>query len=182
MNIIYVMMGPPGVGKTTIITELKKCGVPVMISHTTRKPKVHEQDGVDYWFISNEEYGKMKFIERVNYSGNYYGLHKDELLKNVKINSITVIEVDVSGLEQLRKMLGDRVKAIFVMGDKEVIIERIITQGGDAENLKRRFDYAENSGEFNNWRLANYVVKNTNCLDDAVRQILAILGLAVPAK
>ena len=181
MNKIYAVMGPPASGKSAIIKEVCRYGVVEMISHTTRKPGRGEQNGLDYYFVSEEEFSKIQLVERIHYSGNYYGLSKEEVLKKVKQYPVTVVAVDRHGLEQLKKIMGERVASIYIMVDKETIIDRITVQGGNIEEIKRRIEYAEKEGEFNDWKVADCVVKNTGSLDLAARQVLAIMGLAVPA-
>ncbi len=182
MNKVYALIGPPASGKTSIIKELNKYGVAEIISHTTRPPKNGEQHGVDYYFISNDEFSKTQLIERVNYSGYFYGLSKAEVMDKVKQYPISVVTVDAYGMEQLTNLLGDHVKSIYIMVDKSTIIGRIIEKGENADSIKHRIEYAEKAGEFDSWQIADYVVKNTASLDIAVRQILAIMGLLEPAK
>lgn len=182
MNKVYALIGPPASGKTLIIKELNKYGVAEIISHTTRPPKQGEQHGVDYYFVNNEEFSKTQLIERVNYSGYFYGLSKAEVLEKVKQYPYTVVAVEAYGLEQLTSLLGKRVESVFIMVDKSTIIERIIERGDNPETIKRRIEYAEKAGEFDSWQIANHVVKNTGPLDIAVRQLLAIIGLVEPVK
>lgn len=182
MNKVYAIIGPPASGKTSIVKELGKYGIPEMISHTTRSPQLNEQHGKDYYFVSNEEFGQIQLIERVNYSGFFYGLSKAEVLEKIKKYPITTVAVDAQGLEQIKKLLGERVESIFIMVDKNTIIERVIARGDNPDSVKRRIAYAEAKGEFDNWQIADHVVKNTVSLDAAVRQILAIMGCSYPVN
>ena len=77
--------------------------------------------------------------------------------------------------------MGERVTSIYIMVDKATIIDRITVQGGNIEWIKKRIEYAENAGEFDNWQIADYVVKNTISLEVSTRQVLAIMGLVVPS-
>ncbi len=181
MNRIFVLIGPPASGKTSIAAKLASLGIPEMVSHTTRQPREGEMEGIHYYFVSKGEFSELELIERVTYSGHHYGLSKAEVLKKVNDHPISIVVVERSGLEQLKKLLGQRVESIYIMIDDITIIERMLHRGESNADIQRRFEYAKKNGEFDHWQIADYVVKNTKDIEDAVRQILAIMGLAVPA-
>lgn len=176
MNKVYVLIGPPASGKTSIINELAHYGIPEMVSHTTRKPRAGEVHGINYYFVSKEEFQKIELIERAEYSGNLYGLSKTEVLEKVNKHPVTAVAVNTQGLAQLKKLLANRVESIFIMSDEEAIIDRMIERGDSSDLINRRIEYAKNTGEFCNWQSANHVVKNMGSLDTAIRQILGIMG------
>ena len=180
MNKVYAIIGPPASGKTSIVKKLlKEYGIPRLISHTTRQPKQDELDGVDYYFVDKLEFTKMVFVEKVIYSDHLYGLTKDEVLNKVKLHPVAVVDIDLAGFAQLKKLIGDRLESIYSLVDKEEVIDRYLAQGEDPEDIKRRIDYAEKQGEFTNWQMADHVVKNTGALDVTVRQVLAIMNIAI---
>ncbi|MDR3560842.1 MAG: guanylate kinase [Negativicutes bacterium] len=178
MNKVYAIMGPPASGKTSIIKGLLQYGIPEMISHTTRTANANEQDGVDYYFVSKEKFMQTELIERVGYDNHFYGLSKAEVLSKANQHAISVVAVNKEGLEQLHKLLRDRVQSIFIMVGEEAIIERAIARQDNAESIRRRIEYARHAGEFDNWQIADYVVKNAGSLEVATSQVLAIMGLA----
>ncbi|VBB08988.1 guanylate kinase/l-type calcium channel beta subunit [Lucifera butyrica] len=177
MNKVYAIIGPPASGKTSIVKKLREYGIPVLISHTTRPPKPDEKDGVDYYFVDKQTFEKMNFIEMVNYAEQLYGLTKEEVLKKANIHPVSVVDIDLSGFEKLKKLLGDRLELIYNFVDQDTIINRYLLQGEDYATIKHRIEYAEANGEFNNWEVADYVVKNSGPLIVTVRQILAIMDL-----
>lgn len=183
MNKVYALIGPPASGKTSLLKELAYYDVPEMVSHTTRKPRTGEVHGVHYYFVSKEDFQKNELIERVEYSGNLYGLSKSEVLDKVNRCPVSVVAVETQGLTQLKKLLANRLESIFIMADQDTVIGRMIERGDDNDVINRRLEYANTTGEFNQWQTANYVVKNTGSLEVAVRQILAIIGkVALPAR
>lgn len=183
MNKLYALIGPPASGKTSILKELAQFGIPEMVSHTTRKPRPEEIHGIHYYFVTKESFQKTELIERVEYSGNLYGLSKTEVLEKVNKYPISTVAVDMQGLTQLRKLLGNRMESIFIMADYDTVIGRMLERGDDPALINRRIEYANSTGEFNNWQSATYVVKNTGPLAVAVRQILAIVGkVTLPPK
>lgn len=182
MNKVYAIIGPPASGKTTIVRELRKHGVPVMVSHTTRPLKEGEQHGVDYYFVDKETFAGLHLAERASYSGNFYGLSKEEVQNKSAAAQASVVAMDLNGYGQLKKLLSQRLESIFILIDKETILNRYILLGESNARIKERIDYAEQNGEFDNWRIADYVVKNTGPLEVTMRQVLAILDLVIPKE
>ncbi|MEL7635601.1 MULTISPECIES: guanylate kinase [Sporomusa] len=183
MNKLYALIGPPASGKTSILKELAQYGIPEMVSHTTRKPRIEEIDGIHYYFVTKEDFQKTELIERVEYSGNLYGLSKTEVLEKVNTYPLSTVDVDIQGLTQLKKLLGNRLESIFIMADLDTVIGRMLERGDDHALINRRIEHATSAGEFNNWQSATYVVKNTGSLTIAVHQILAIIGkVTLPPK
>ena len=176
MNKVFALIGPPASGKTSILNELARYGIPEMVSHTTRKPRAGEIHGVHYYFVSKEDFQKNELIERVEYSGNLYGLSKAEVLDKVNKYPVSTVAIDTQGWNQLKKLLANRLESIFIMADQDSVVGRMVERGDDNDLINRRIEYAKNTGEFNNWQAADYVVKNTGSLEVAVRQVLAIIG------
>lgn len=176
MNKVYALIGPPAAGKSSILDELAHYTIPEMVSHTTRKPRPGEEHGVHYYFVSKNDFQKNELIERVEYSGNFYGLSKAEVLDKVKQYPVSLVAVETQGLSQLKKLLANRLESIFLMADYDTLITRMVDRGDDDALINRRIEYAKSTGEFDHWQTANYVVKNTGSLEIAVRQILAIIG------
>lgn len=182
MNKLYAIIGPPASGKSLIVKKLKEHGLPVLISHTTRPARKDEQNGFDYYFVDKNEFGKMNFIEKASYSNHFYGITKEEVLSKINKYPATVVDIDLNGLEQLKKLLGNRLESVYTLVDKDTIIVRYLEQGEDVAVINQRIEYAEKKGEFNNWQIADHVVKNTGSIETAVRQILAIMNLVTPTK
>lgn len=177
MNLAYALIGPPAAGKSSVARELRKYGIPEMISYTTREPRPGEKHGVDYYFVDREVFARTELVEKATYSGHLYGLAKTEVLKKVEENPVTVVCTEMHGLEQLKKLLGKRIISIFLLVDENTIIERVILQGGDYAKVQERINYAKETGEFNNWQTADHVVKNAGPLEVTVRQVMAIMDL-----
>jgi guanylate kinase len=180
MNKTYALIGPPAAGKTSIIEELTKYNVSKIISHTTRTPQLKEQNGVDYYFVPKETFLQTELVERIDYFGYHYGLSKSEVLDKINQFPVSVVAVEFEGFLQLRKLLGIRIESIYIMVDKNTIIERIITNGDDPEKIRHKIEHAEKAAKFDTWQSADHVIKNNGLLATAVRQILAIMDLVEP--
>lgn len=127
---IIVLIGKMAVGKSIIERELAKKGFSRAISYTTRKPRLGEKDGVDYFFVSNKEFDekfeKGEIFERTLYEGEeikQYGLGKESFKKET--NNVCVVNVD--GLISLNKnkSLKNKIKVFYIVSDDETRLKRI---------------------------------------------------------
>lgn len=178
MNKMYAIIGPPAAGKTTIVKQLlQHYGIPALVSHTTRLPKAGEEEGKDYYFASKSDFSTIQYIETVNKSGHFYGLSKAEVLNKIKLCPISVVDIDVTGYYQLKKLLSERLESIYILVDKDEILNRYLIQGESPEAIRKLIELAETSDDYNNWQIADHVVKNTGSIDVTIRQIVAIMNL-----
>lgn len=152
-----------------------------MVSHTTRPAKPGEQHGVDHYFVSSEQFAQARPFERVSHKGYLFGMTKEEVNSKLNHYKASTVDIDGAGFEQLKKLIGERLESIFVLVDKETIFSRLMMNGEKLEEVRARIDYAEAQGEFENWRIADHVVKNTGDVERSVLQILAIMGKVKPA-
>ena len=107
-GIIVILSSPSGAGKTTLVKEISlKNNYSISISHTTRKPRINEVDGVDYYFINNEEFKKLiyekKFLEYAKVFNNYYGSSKDVVFEKLDKGQNVIFDIDWQGTEQIKK-------------------------------------------------------------------------------
>ncbi len=133
-GLLIVLSGPSGVGKGTVRKLLfkdKSLNLAFSISMTTREPRKKEQDGVDYFFVTKEEFEKRlaedKFLEHVHFVGNYYGTPKDyvEELRNQGKN--VFLEIEVEGAKQvMEKCKDDGLVSIFLLPPSLEELERRI--------------------------------------------------------
>ena len=178
MSKIYALIGPPASGKSSIVKQLRaEHNVCSLLSHTTRPPKPGEENGVNYYFVDKEQFSRMQFIEKASYADHSYGLSKEEVLSKVKDHEISIIDISMAGFDHLKKLLGERVESIYILVDKDTIINRYLDSGDDPSEIIKRIEYAEKRGEFDNWRAADYVVKNGRSIEAAVRQVRAIMNI-----
>jgi guanylate kinase len=148
---VFVITGPSGVGKGTLIEQLLE-RVPELdlsISATTREPREGEVDGRDYFFLEPEEFRRRleagDFLEHASYSGNYYGTLKEEVKRRLDEDRSVVLEIEVQGARQVRDELGDDAVLIFIAPpDEKVLRERLEGRGTDSPDaIEQRLRTAE---------------------------------------
>jgi guanylate kinase len=147
---LFVVTGPSGVGKGTLIKELLRRvpGLELSTSATTRSPRQGEQDGVDYHFLSEQEFDRRlqagDFMEHAGYSGHRYGTLRSEVRPRLERGTGVVLEIEVQGARQVRRSMPDAVLVFVAPPAPEALRERLEGRGTDtAEQIERRLRVAE---------------------------------------
>ncbi len=176
---IYIISGPSGSGKDTILKEILEIRSDVFfsISHITRKMRAGEVEGEKYHFISTEEFKeeleKDVFLEYNEYSGNFYGTPKAPIEEHLAAGDDVLIECDVNGAETLRKLLPGVISVFIMPPSFEVLKKRLSGRGTEtAEQIERRLNEALN--EIRRADEYDYIVVNDD-LSVAVEDFLTVL-------
>ena len=150
---LIIISAPSGSGKSTIIGRVmqdESLRLAFSVSATTRPRRGQEVHGVDYYFLTQEEFErKIEGDELVEfqevYEGRYYGTLKSEVERITGMGMNVVLDLDVLGGVNVKKMYGDRALSIFIQPPSvEVLRERLIKRGTDSmEDIKNRVDKAE---------------------------------------
>ena len=173
-----MVTGPSGVGKGTLIRALlhRLPQLELSVSATTRGPRPGEEDGVDYHFLTPEQFDERvragDFVEHATYSGNRYGTLRSELERRVRAGMPVVLEIEVQGARQVRSALPDSVAVFIAPPSREALRARLVGRGTDsAEQVEERLRTAdvelEARPEF------GHVVVNDR-LEDAVNELAQI--------
>jgi guanylate kinase len=148
---VFVITGPSGVGKGTLIERLLE-RIPELelsVSATTREPRPGEVDGRDYHFLTPEEFRRRleagDFLEHASYSGNYYGTLRREVKRRIDECRSVVLEIEVQGARQVRDAMGRDAVLIFIAPpDENVLRERLEGRGTDSPDaIEQRLRTAE---------------------------------------
>jgi guanylate kinase len=176
---VFVITGPSGVGKGTLIRTLREelPGLELSVSATTRNPRPGEEHGVDYHFLSDEQFDERieagDFLEHASYSGRRYGTLKSELIRRTELGHPVVLEIEVQGARQVRTQMPEAVQIFIAPPDEASLRTRLIGRGTDApEDIEARLAVARDElaarDEF------QHVVVNDR-LDDAVGELVRIV-------
>ena len=179
-GLLIVVSGPSGSGKSTLDNLLlkKRNNIVMSISDTTRKPRGQEVNGVDYNFISNEEFLENikndKYLEYANvYTGTYYGTPADFVNKKLKNGTDVILEIDIEGAKKVKEKRKDAIFIFIMPPSMKVLKERLVSRKTETkEQVVERFKTAYK--EINEFNKYNYVIVNDN-IDDALNKMDAII-------
>ncbi len=176
---VFVITGPSGVGKGTLIRALLERidSLELSTSATTRPPREGEQNGLEYHFLSAEEFAARAdagdFLEHATFSGNRYGTLRSEVDRCLDAGVSLVLEIEVQGARQVRAALGDGAVLIFIAPpDPSALRKRLAGRGTDSdEAIVRRLETAKQELE------AQQEFKHVVVNDDVERAVDELEGI-----
>ena len=179
---LVILSGVSGAGKDTIKKELIKRmeNVISLPSFTSRGPRPGEEEGVQYHFITKEEFKekikKGEFYEYDLHHENYYGTSKKLMNEKIKSGKIIVKDIEVNGTENLIKMLKNETKlvTIFLRVDKEELKNRLINRGDNLSETEIQLRLNRLEYEESKINLYDYVLKNDD-LEKTVKIVMTII-------
>jgi len=183
---VFVITGPSGVGKGTLIRLLRE-RVPELalsVSATTRAPRPGEADGVDYHFLTDAEFARKvaegEFVEWAQYSGRRYGTLRSELQRHLDEGHPVVLEIEVQGASKVREAMPEAVQIFIEPPDGDALKDRLVGRGTDEpEAIARRLAVAEEelaAADAFQHRIVN------DRLDEAVSRLADIVTSAVHSE
>ncbi|BBE30091.1 guanylate kinase [Tepiditoga spiralis] len=179
-GILYVVSGPSGAGKSSMIKKALNVvdGFTFSVSYTTRAMRPGEKDGIDYNFISEEQFKKMEknneFLECAEVHGYYYGTGKEEIKNKLAEGYNIVLDVDVQGALNIKKVMADDTVLIFIAPPSYEELRRRL-EGRGTENHKDLTKRLEDA----HWELSkiydfDYLIVNQN-LNESINQLISII-------
>jgi len=179
--LLIVISGPSGVGKDTVIERMKRRNLPFhfVITATTRPPRPDERPGVDYFFLSKDEFAEMiehgELLEYAIVYDDYKGIPKEQVRRALASGTDVVMRLDVQGAATVRKLSPDALLIFLATSSEEEMVRRLTSRMTETpEGLKLRIATARQEMQ----RLVefDYVVINADDhLDETVDTILAII-------
>jgi guanylate kinase len=183
---VFVITGPSGVGKGTLIRTLLE-RVPELelsVSATTRRPRLGETQGVHYHFLDDADFDRRVqeggFVEQASYSGRRYGTLRSDLEQRLARGVPVVLEIEVQGARQVARTMPEAVRIFIAPPSEDALRERLIGRGTDSpEDVEKRLATAREElraqGEF------PHVVRNDR-LEDAVAALEELVRAALGSE
>ena len=179
--LLIVISGPSGVGKDTVLEEMKLRGLPFhfVITATTRHPRPEEKEGIDYFFLSQDEFARMidegELLEYAVVYQDYKGIPKSQVRKALASGKNVIMRIDVQGAETVRKLAKDALLIFLTPQNEDELIDRLQKRNTeDNESLKLRI--ATTRQEYKKIDLFDYIVVNKDeQLSETVDMIEAII-------
>ncbi len=177
---IIVISAPSGAGKGTIIKKLLENNSKdrwLSVSATSRKPRTGEKEGVNYYFITEDEFkNKIKeeyFLEYTNYAGNYYGTPKEYIREKINKGIDVILEIEIEGATNIKKLIPEALFIFIMPPSLKELVKRLKGRGTETnDKIIKRFNAAYR--EVNEVTKYNYVVVNDE-IDTAVDKIESII-------
>ena len=179
-GMMFVLSSPSGAGKTTLTKKLAENNLQfvISISHTTRKPRPKEIDGKDYHFVTLEKFNSLiknnDFYEFANIFNNYYGTHKETVIKLLSQGKDVLFDIDWQGTQQLKEIKNLSLVTFFILPPNiKVLKQRLLNRHeGQKELIEKRMN--KFNEEVSHWNEYNYVVINDD-LNMCYEKILSII-------
>lgn len=163
--LLLVISGPAGSGKGTVVKMLREMipTIGLSISATTRQPRPGEAEGVSYYYITRDEFESRiangEILEHTTYCGNYYGTPKSEVDKNLAIGKDMILEIEVDGASQIKKVFPDAITIMLIPPDFDTLKKRLAGRGTETpEIIEKRLQRSKEELEIS--KTYDYVVVN----------------------
>ena len=130
-GLLVVVSGPSGSGKDTVVHSLisKHPEIRISVSFTTRGMRPHEKEGVDYYFLTMEEFNRLlandDILEYTEYSGNYYGTPRSEVDKRLEAGETVVLVIETNGAQNIKKLFPDAMTVFLMPPSIDILKERL---------------------------------------------------------
>jgi guanylate kinase len=178
---VFILSGPSGVGKNSVISELKRQGFPLSFppTLTTRRRRENEVDGVDYFFVDEATFFRMRdrdeLLEWAVVHDNNYGIPRSGLREGLRSGKDVMLPPDVQGGETLRRKIPGAVFIFLAPPSVDELLPRLIHRGTESpEEVATRLRNAQQEMEYR-WRYDYLVLNHSDRLADAVESIKAII-------
>lgn len=178
-GLLIVLSGPSGSGKNTVCDRVKEENPNIWesISMTSRQPRKGEKDGVNYYFVTREEFEenikKDNMLEYAQFAGNYYGTPRKSVQKHLDKGEDVILVIEIQGALQIKKKLPQALFVFLLPPSMRELKRRLTDRGTESEEkIVKRFETAYK--EINEISKYNYVIVNDK-VDNAASKLSAII-------
>jgi len=186
-GVMVILSSPSGAGKTTLVKLLSEENkYKISISHTTRKPRLNEKNGIDYFFVEKKKFKEMinndEFLEYAEVFNNYYGTTKKNVFLNLDKGINMVFDIDWQGTEKIvSKQLNYKLISFFILPpSRDELLNRLSNR-----DMKDKLIVEERMKQFDkdilHWRDYDYVVVNDN-LKNCYKKIVSFIDSEINNK
>jgi guanylate kinase len=183
---LYVISAPSGAGKTSLVKALlaARPDLAVSVSHTTRPPRPQEENGREYYFVSNAEFDRLvaanAFLEHARVFDNQYGTGREQVAQKLASGRNVLLEIDWQGARQIRVRAPDCVSIFILPPSRAALEERLRARKTDSEQVIAR-RLADAATDMDHCREFDFAVVNDQ-FDQAVAELLTIVGAREPGQ
>ena len=176
---LILVSAPSGAGKTSLVSAALESDpqLVVAVSHTTREPRIGEEDGVNYHFVDYDKFGQMitrkEFLEHAEVFDNRYGTSRSEVSGKRENGQDVILEIDWQGAAQVRALMPDAISIFILPPSIQALEDRLVSRGQNtAESIQRRL--GEASLEMGSAVNFDYLIINDD-FDTALIQLLCVM-------
>ena len=180
-GLMLVLSSPSGAGKTTISRALlaDDDNLVMSVSATTRRPRPGEREGIDYFFVTPEDFGLMvnrqELLEHAKVFGNHYGTPRGPVEAALEAGRDVLFDIDWQGTQQLKETARDDLVSIFILPPSKAELERRLRSRAQDSDDVVAARMSKANDEMAHWQEYDYIIVNRD-LDDSLARVRAILA------